>query len=178
MSEIPTVGAKQAHEWLENGKAVLFDVRDQAEYDEEHIPGAVLNPLSTFSVQNVEQSCENRKIIFQCKSGKRAQMALERYMKEGPCARSENHLFCLEGSLPGWKAAGFPTEKARKVISLERQVLSVAGAVALLGAVMAAFVSPGWIWLSAAMGAGLLFAGLTGNCVLKRFLMALPYNRS
>ncbi|HOO82787.1 MAG TPA: rhodanese-like domain-containing protein [Alphaproteobacteria bacterium] len=125
MSEIPIVGVQQAHEWLQNGEAVIFDVRDQGEYDEEHIPGAVLNPLSMFSVQNVEQICQNRKIIFQCKSGKRAQMALERYMKEGPCARGENHLFCLEGSLPGWKAAGLPTEKGRKVISLERQVMSV-----------------------------------------------------
>ena len=38
----------QAKEWLENDSAILIDVREQEEWDEGHIAGAIHAPLSRF----------------------------------------------------------------------------------------------------------------------------------
>jgi hypothetical protein len=45
------------------------------------------------------------------------------------------------------------------------------------GAVLAMAVNPGFIWLSAFIGAGLVFAGSTGWCGMAKLLSAMPWNR-
>jgi hypothetical protein len=39
------------------------------------------------------------------------------------------------------------------------------------------FAAPGWIWLSGFVGAGLIFAGISGFCGMARLLAAMPWNR-
>ena len=48
---------------------------------------------------------------------------------------------------------------------------------ALAGAVLGYAVNPAFYALSGAIGAGLLFAGLTGTCALARILKWMPWNR-
>ena len=57
-----------------------------------------------------------------------------------------------------------------------RQVQIAAGSLTLLGAVMGYGINPGFYALSAAVGAGLLFAGITGNCTMARMLKQMPWN--
>jgi predicted branched-subunit amino acid permease len=64
-----------------------------------------------------------------------------------------------------------------KVISLERQVRIVAGALVLAGVVLGYFVHPGFIRLSAFVGAGLVFAGITDWCGMGLLLAKLPWNK-
>ncbi|WP_343125582.1 YgaP-like transmembrane domain [Stenotrophomonas sp. SAU14A_NAIMI4_8] len=47
----------------------------------------------------------------------------------------------------------------------------------MLGAVPGATVSPWFHALSGFVGAGLLFAGVSGFCGLARVLMRMPWNR-
>ena len=47
----------------------------------------------------------------------------------------------------------------------------------LLGAALGALVSPWFYLLSAFVGAGLVFAGLTGFCGMARLLACMPWNR-
>ena len=47
----------------------------------------------------------------------------------------------------------------------------------LIGALLGTMVSPAWFGLSAFVGAGLLFAGLSGFCGMARLLMLAPWNR-
>ena len=53
---------------------------------------------------------------------------------------------------------------------LRRQVQRIAGSLVLVGA----FV-PGFRWLSAFLGAGLVFAGATGRCGMASWLTRIPW---
>jgi hypothetical protein len=63
-----------------------------------------------------------------------------------------------------------------KVISLERQVRIAAGSLVLVGVLLAIFVHPYFIGLSAFVGAGLVFAGITDWCGMGLLLAKLPWN--
>lgn len=58
-----------------------------------------------------------------------------------------------------------------------RQVQIVAGSLVALGTVLGATVAPAFYALSAVVGAGLLFAGITGICGMERVLALMPWNR-
>jgi hypothetical protein len=59
-----------------------------------------------------------------------------------------------------------------------RQVQIAAGSLVLIGAALGTFVHPGFYGLSAFVGAGLVFAGVTGWCGMASALGLLPYNRA
>lgn len=89
------------------GQAVFIDVRERGEYDEVHIPGAVLIPLSAFDADAVLSAAGGKDIIFLCRSGKRADSICGWFTQATgrPAA-------CLEGSMLAWQAAGLPVESA------------------------------------------------------------------
>lgn len=58
-------------------------------------------------------------------------------------------------------------------MSIDRLVLAFAGAMVLLGLVMAQYHSPNWLWLSAFVGANLFQAAFTGFCPLAKILKAI-----
>ena len=58
-----------------------------------------------------------------------------------------------------------------------RQVQIAAGTLILIGALLGTVVAPAWFGLSAFVGAGLLFAGISGFCGMARLLMLAPWNR-
>ena len=84
--------------------------------------------------------------------------------------------FLWKVGLEGWKKEGLPLIK-KLPLSLERQVMIVAGSAILLCAILAIFVAAPFIWASALIGAGLLLSGSTGSCMLKKLLMAFPFNK-
>lgn len=63
---------------------VLLDVREQSEYDEGHIPGAILIPYT-----EIEEKAEsmipdkNKQILVYCRSGRRSKIASEALLKLG-----------------------------------------------------------------------------------------------
>ena len=60
----------------ENPKALLLDVRTEAEYKEVHIPGAILLPVSDIGVKAAEMLPDkNALILVYCRSGRRATSA-------------------------------------------------------------------------------------------------------
>ena len=62
-------------------------------------------------------------------------------------------------------------------MSLERQVRIAAGTLVVLGTVLGLTVHPGFIGLSAFVGAGLIFAGVTDTCGMGLLLARMPWNR-
>ena len=66
----------------------------------------------------------------------------------------------------------------RKAISLERQVRIAAGSLVVLGTALGAFVHPDFLGLSAFVGAGLVFAGVTDTCGMGMMLARMPWNRA
>lgn len=87
--------------WMQEGSVVVIDVREQAEWDLEHIAGATLRPLSNFDPTAIEAEFEGKKLVFQCRIGGRSATAAERFytvIDEPVCH--------LQGGIEGWKASG------------------------------------------------------------------------
>ena len=86
--------------------------------------------------------------------------------------------FVVEGGIQGWKQAGLLTvEDKSQPLPLMRQVQIAAGLLILCGVVLGYSVSSGFFLLSGFVGAGLLFAGVTGFCGMARLLKVMPWNR-
>jgi rhodanese-related sulfurtransferase len=153
-------------------RALLLDVRTPAEFEEAHIEGSVLHPLSDLNAAEVAQLAAGKdECILVCRSGNRARQAAEKLVSSG--MRSVR---VLEGGVQAWEAAGLPLQRGRRTISLERQVRIAAGVLVLTGALLAYLVHPAWIALSAFVGAGLVFAGLTDTCGMGMLLARMPWN--
>ena len=91
-----------------------------------------------------------------------------------PCRRE---IRVLEGGTTAWTQAGLPVVRSVKTRwSLERQVRLGAGLLVLVGVVLAFTVSLNWIFLSAFVGLGLTFAGLTDICLMGELLGKMPWN--
>jgi rhodanese-related sulfurtransferase len=85
--------------------------------------------------------------------------------------------FQIDGGLEGWRNAGLPTViDRRQPMELQRQVQIVAGGLVLLGIVMGLSVSPWFLAVSLFVGAGLMFAGISGYCGMARLLQRAPWN--
>lgn len=63
---------------------ILLDVRTQEEYDEGHIPGAVLLPYDKIAIQAaVVLPDQGKEVIVYCRSGRRSAIAAETLAKLG-----------------------------------------------------------------------------------------------
>jgi len=150
--------------------ASLVDIREADEFAREHIPSAAHHALSKISGKNLPGA----PIIFHCKSGGRTAANAE---KLAACA-SCTDVFLLEGGIEGWKAAGLPvTQDKGQPIEIMRQVQIAAGCLVLIGVLLGAVVTPAFYGISAFVGAGLLFAGISGSCMMARLLALMPWNR-
>jgi rhodanese-related sulfurtransferase len=158
--------------WIDEGKAVLIDIRETDEYAREHIPGSRLVPLSGFDPDDFPR--DHSKVgVFHCNSGNRTCEAAPQILATG-----FREVFQLEGGLQAWKKAGLAVNVNRKApISIMRQVQIVAGSMVVLGVLLAVLFSPWFIALSAFVGAGLMFAGISGTCAMANILSIMPWNR-
>ncbi len=174
---LATLSPKDVHERLNapDNRSILIDVRSPTEYREVHAAGAQLMPLPDFDAARVAAkygSDPDAPIYLICRQGDRAKKACEQLHNAG-CET----VYCVEGGTLGWINANLPVERDRSVISLERQVRIAAGALVLLGAILAWLVHPALILISAFVGAGLMFAGITDTCGMAKALMLMPWNR-
>jgi len=86
--------------------------------------------------------------------------------------------YILEGGIEGWKQAGLPVVADKsQPIEINRQVMIAAGSLVLIGVLLGAFVSSGFYVLSGLIGAGLVFAGVSGFCGMAKLLALMPWNR-
>ncbi len=155
------------------GDIRLIDIRDADEFAREHIEGAVSLPLSTWGTEgpNFEGDLPT---VFMCRSGMRTGSNCERL-----ALRAANDAYLLEGGLDAWKKQGLATViNVKAPIEIIRQVHITAGSLILTGAVLAKLVHPGFLGLSAFVGAGLLFAGVSGFCGMAHLLRAMPWNKA
>jgi rhodanese-related sulfurtransferase len=154
----------------------LLDVRTPVEFAEVHVPQARSIPLDEVNPKKLAGSGQIRKdqpVYLLCRSGQRATKAAEKFAKEGFAEP-----VVIEGGTLAWIDANLPvTRGTTKVISLERQVRIVAGALVFIGVVLGWFVHRAFFGLSAFVGAGLVFAGITDFCGMGLLLAKAPWNK-
>ncbi len=176
MSDIKNIDARQLKDWLQSGEAILVDVREPVEFTEWRIPKAISMPLTNIDkhIKNLEG--EKHKIVFQCLKGKRGEMAAEKAIE---VLGSDVEIYNLEGGIETWDSAGFTIirDSEKTGLPIMRQVHIAAGSLLLLFSLIAlAGVKFGAI-MTLFVGAGLLFAGLTGNCMMAMLLQKMPWNK-
>lgn len=157
---------------LKDGRAILVDIREADEYARSHAPGALSRPLSHFEAAHLKIEA-GQDVVFTCRTGMRTNSNCDRL-----AAAVDGEAYVLEGGLDGWAKAGLPVETDKsQPIEINRQVQITAGSIVLIGAILGWLVHPAFYGLSAFVGAGLTFAGLSGTCMMANILMMAPWNR-
>ena len=104
---ITEISAQEAAAKLQSGEAVVVDVREKDEWDEEHIPNATHLSRGTIEL-DIEGKVPdlNALIICHCGGGGRSALAADSLQKMG-----YKNVRSMAGGFKAWKAAGLPTTK-------------------------------------------------------------------
>lgn len=171
-----TITPEQLKQSCEHGERIdLIDVRTPAEFRELHLQVARNIPLDRLDAAalRAELGAERAKPLYViCRSGSRGKQACEKLISAGLA-----NVINVEGGTLACEKAGLPVVRGQKTISLERQVRIAAGALVVVGAVLGLLVHPYWVGLSAFVGAGLIFAGVTDTCGMAMCLARMPWNQ-
>jgi rhodanese-related sulfurtransferase len=153
----------------------LIDVRTPVEYREVHVAAArnvPLDSLAPAAVMQARSGSKDEPLYLICRSGSRGRQACEKFLAAG-----YTNVVNVEGGTLACVEAGLPVVRGPRVISLERQVRIAAGLLVLLGALLGWLAHPAFVGLSAFVGAGLIFAGVTDTCGMGLMLAHMPWNR-
>ncbi len=83
----------------------MLDVREQYEYDEKHIPGINLLPMS--EIQNrLDELPTDKEVIVTCRSGNRSNQVTQ-FLRENGYDNVHN----MSGGIIAWEEAGYPVEQ-------------------------------------------------------------------
>ena len=71
------ISQQEAKEMMDSQEVILLDVREQEEYDQGHIPGAVLLPVGTISEETAGAVIPDQEdtVLVYCRSGNRSKTA-------------------------------------------------------------------------------------------------------
>lgn len=169
-----TITPQELAQRQESGESVrLLDVRTPAEFSEVHVTFAQNMPLDSLNPDALKSEAADAPLYVICRSGSRGRQACERLQAAGLKVRN------VEGGTAAWEAAGLPVARSgRKVMSLERQVRIAAGLLVLTGVSLGWLVHPALYGLSAFVGGGLVFAGITDWCGMGMLMAKMPWNQS
>ena len=101
------VDANTLQKMMSDGEVLVVDVRETNEYEDEHIPGTLLYPLSFLDADLFPKITE-KKVVMVCQVGKRSAAAAKQLMAEGVA-----DVVNLEGGLDAWLEQGLETEGAK-----------------------------------------------------------------
>lgn len=102
---VESVSSDTAAEMFAQRQAVIVDVREQHEWDEARIDGAIHVPLGQLSSRLQElEPYRNTTLIVQCRSGRRSAQAIQIIKAAG-----FEHLYNLQGGIQSWVASGHKT---------------------------------------------------------------------
>jgi rhodanese-related sulfurtransferase len=172
---ITTISPQKLYEIVQAGQNVeLIDVRTPVEFREVHVGCARNVPLDQLDVAKIAAGREgsSQPLYVICRSGSRGKQACERFLAAG-----YTNVVNVDGGTQAWDQAGLTVVRGKKAISLERQVRIAAGSLVLIGSLLGVIAHPYWIGLSAFVGAGLVFAGITDTCGMGMILARMPWNQ-
>ncbi|MDX1564189.1 MAG: rhodanese-like domain-containing protein [Phycisphaeraceae bacterium] len=150
----------------------LIDVRTPTEFKTRHAAPAQNVPFHKLEQWARQQDDRNQTVHLICEKGVRSEEAAKKLLESG-----FTNVAHVEGGTRAWEAAGLPVIRSVRTFSIERQVRVAAGILILIGVAGGWWVHPAFYGLSAFVGAGLLFAGLTDFCGMGMVLAAMPWNR-
>jgi len=156
----------------------IVDVRTGAEVNSAYLAGCLNIPLHELTAERLSREIETAKkdtdtIYLLCQSGQRSELAANQL--KGKVA---GKLVIISSGINGMKQANIPLlESAKQTVSLERQVRITAGMLVVVGTILGTWINPVYYGLSAFVGAGLTFAGITNTCGMGMLIARMPWNR-
>lgn len=169
MKEITVAELKQEIE-ANDRSHIIVDVRTPEERNTARIRGTINIPMARIPEQ-LDFLRLYDAVYVHCGTGGRSSKVCMDLSEHGLL-----NVVNVRGGLSAWERAGF-TILGTGRLSIARQVRVVAGFLVLLGVVLSLFVHPYFLGISAFVGAGLLFAGLTGTCGMAIVLLRMPWNK-
>ena len=105
-SEISEIDATRARDRIESSEPVIVDVREQDEWDEGHLPGAVHVPRGHLE-SRIERLAPDtaRPVVVYCSAGNRSAFAAKTLTDLG-----YEDVVSLAGGFTDWKRNGFPVQ--------------------------------------------------------------------
>jgi rhodanese-related sulfurtransferase len=105
--KVTEISPSDAAAKLKSGDAVIVDVREKDEWDDEHIPDAIHMSRGTIELDIEEKVPDtNAMIICHCGGGGRSALAAESLQKMG-----YKNVLSMAGGFKAWKTAGLPKTK-------------------------------------------------------------------
>jgi len=105
--KITEISPSEAAKKSKSGEAVIIDVREKDEWDEEHIPDAIHMSRGTIELEVEEKVPDTSAMVFcHCGGGGRSALAAESLQKMG-----YKNVRSMAGGFKAWKATGLPTAK-------------------------------------------------------------------
>jgi rhodanese-related sulfurtransferase len=172
---LQNISPKDLNDIIRRGASIeLIDVRTPVEFREVHLACAKNIPLDQLDPAQIRQSLSDpsKPVYVICRSGGRGKQGCEKLMAAGL-----SNVVNVEGGTLACDQAGLLVVRGKKAMSLERQVRIAAGSLTFVGAVLGYFSHPYWIGLSAFIGAGLVFAGVTDTCAMGMLIAKMPWNQ-
>lgn len=105
MAEVQEIDVQTAKSWVDNGEAVLLDVRELPELQQAAIAGAVHNPMSSFDFDNVPKESGKKLVVF-CAHGMRSFQVADYLLRQGMV----DEAYSMEGGIVAWAGQGLPVE--------------------------------------------------------------------
>jgi rhodanese-related sulfurtransferase len=174
--QVVSISPRELQARREKGQAVeLIDVRTPVEFREVHADCARNVPLDTLDPQALlaaRNGLSQEPLYVICRTGSRSEQAYAKLVAAG-----HTNVISVEGGTLAWAEQGLPVVRGKKAMSLERQVRIAAGSLVLVGAILGWAVHPAFVGLSAFVGAGLVFAGITDTCGMGMLLARMPWNQ-
>jgi len=167
---VRSISPAEAKRLVDEENALLVDIREPEEFAREQIAGARLEPLSVLPFLPHDPDRE-RPAVFFCHSGRRTNNNAITLKGRGFATA-----FFVEGGLEGWKKAGLPVIKRAVPLPMPRQIQMAAGSMVFAFSLLS-FSMPTFTWLTLFVGAGLIFAGYSGICLMATLLARMPWNR-
>src|SRR5215471_7242514 len=171
---VTSITPRQLADLCKSGEIDLLDVRTPVEFRELHAVHArnlPLDRLDPVTLMQARNGSKDEPLYVICRSGSRGRQACEKFLSAG-----FSNVVNVEGGTLACVEVGLPVIRGKKAIALERQVRIAAGSLVLLGVALGFFAHPALFGLSAFVGAGLVFAGITDTCGMGMVLARMPWN--
>jgi rhodanese-related sulfurtransferase len=108
LSDLPSVSPKEASAMFNDKKAIIVDVREDNEWKEGHIAGAIHIPLAQVAGRLSELAhYKDSNVVVQCRSGKRSAKAASTLQEAG-----FTKVYNLTGGIIAWDKDNLATTKS------------------------------------------------------------------
>lgn len=151
---------------LLNGRDVIIDVREYAEFSENHIPGAINLPAASFDKNHYSQF-RDLQICLICESGKRAEKIRLKLHDDG-----YENVVLLEKQMQN-----IPKIQKQSGWTIDRQFRMTLGALLALFLTLYFLNVKSSIFIPIILCTGLIFTSIIDRCYMRMGIARLPWNK-